>query len=126
MTGTTKFATQLFRNISKRKMARKNNKSIWSYLFWGSKSASVVLKNLPYVLFLSFLLVVYIANVHLAEAQVRRIQVLQKDVSALKRHYTALKSDIAYHSQLSEIAADVRYLGLRKMPGRVKRVMLED
>lgn len=92
----------------------------------GSMSASVVLKNLPYVLFLGFLTVVYIANAHFAEKQVREIQVLQSDVRELKRQYNALKSEIMYESRLREVGDDVKRLGLRKIPGRVKRVALED
>lgn len=92
----------------------------------GSMSASVVLKNLPYVLFLGFLTVVYIANAHFAEKQVRKIQVLQNDVRELKRQYNALKSEIMYESRLREIGENVKRLGLRKKPGRVKRIVLED
>ncbi len=92
----------------------------------GSMSASVVLKNLPYVLFLGFLTVVYIANAHFAEKQVRKIQVLQGDVSELKRQYNALKSTIMFESRLREVGDDVKRLGLRKTPGRVKRIALED
>lgn len=89
-------------------------------------SASVVLKNLPYVLFLGFLTVVYIANAHFAEKQVRTIQVLQRDVRELKREYNSLKSEIMYESRLSEVGDHVKRLGLRKTPGRVKRIVLED
>ncbi len=94
--------------------------------FLGSKGASVVLRNLPFVLFLGFLTILYIANVHFAEKQVRRIQVLQKEVKELKRQYNAIQSSLMTESQLSEVAADVRAMGLRKIPGRVKRIQLED
>jgi FtsZ-binding cell division protein ZapB len=108
-------------------MARQNkNKSLGNYLAIGSMGASIVLKNLPYVLFLSFLTVVYIANAHFAERQVRRIQTLQKEVKELKRQYNSLKSEIMYESRLSEIGEEVEALGLRKSTGRVKRIELED
>ncbi len=107
-------------------MASSKNKSVGSYLAIGSKSASVVLKNLPYVLFLGFLTVVYIANAHFAEKQVRKIQVLQEDVRELKRQYNALKSGITFNSRLRNVGGEVNRLGLRKIPGRVKRIELED
>ncbi|MFQ5446904.1 MAG: FtsL-like putative cell division protein [Saprospiraceae bacterium] len=108
-------------------MARQSkNKSIGDYLAIGSMGASVVLKNLPYVLFLSFLTVIYIANTHFAEKQVRQIQTLQKEVKELKRQYNSLKSEIMLESRLSEIGGEVESLGLRKTAGRVKRIKLED
>lgn len=107
-------------------MAKSKAKSFGSLSFLGSKGASVVLRNLPFVLFLGFLTILYIANVHFAEKQVRRIQVLQREVKELKRQYNAVKSTLMTESQLSEVAADVQSLGLRKMPGRVKRIRVED
>ncbi|MBI5916168.1 MAG: hypothetical protein HY842_12400 [Bacteroidetes bacterium] len=101
-------------------------KSLGSYLEIGSMGASLVLKNLPFVLFLSFLTVIYIANSHYAEKQVRQIQTLQKEVKELKRQYNSLKSEIMFKSRLAEIGEDVESLGLRKTAGRVKRIVVED
>lgn len=119
-------AKSLCRTYKASAMASSKNKSVGSYLAIGSKSASVVLKNLPYVLFLGFLTVVYIANAHFAEKQVRKIQVLQEDVRELKRQYNALKSGITFNSRLRNVGGEVNRLGLRKIPGRVKRIKLED
>ena len=88
--------------------------------------ASLILKNLPFVLFLSFLTVIYIANAHYAEKQVRQIQSLQLEVKELKREYNSLKSEIMFKSRLSEVGGDVESLGLRKTAGRVRRIVLED
>jgi len=108
-------------------MARQNkNKSLGNYLAIGNMGASIVLKNLPFVLFLSFLTVVYIANAHYAEKQVRRIQTLQKEVKELKRQYNSLKSEIMFESRLSEIGGAVDGLGLHKSMGGVKRIKSDD
>lgn len=107
-------------------MMATQKKSLGSYLEIGSMGASLVLKNLPFVLFLSFLTVIYIANSHYAEKQVRQIQTLQKEVKELKRQYNSLKSEIMFKSRLAEIGEDVESLGLRKTAGRVKRIVVED
>lgn len=104
----------------------KQSKSLGNYFAIGSIGASIVLKNLPFVLFLSFLTIIYIANTHYAEKQVRQIQTLQKDVKELKRQYNSLKSEIMYKSRLAEIGEEVETLGLRKTAGRVKRITQED
>ena len=77
-------------------------------------------------MFLGFLTIIYIANTHYAEKQVRQIQTLQKEVKELKRQYNSLKSEIMFKSRLAEVGEDVEALGLRKTAGRVKRVIRED
>lgn len=101
-------------------------KSIGNYLEIGSLGASLILKNLPYVLFLSFLAILYIANAHYAEKQIRQIQSLQQEVKDLKREYNSLKSEIMSKSRLSEVGDDVESLGLQKTGGRVKRIVVPD
>ena len=101
-------------------------KTIGSYLEIGSMGASLILKNLPYVLFLSFLAIVYIANAHYAEKQIRQIQALQQEVKDLKREYNSLKSEIMFKSRLSEVGDDVESLGLYKTGGNVKRIVVPD
>lgn len=107
-------------------MMAQQKKSLGSYLEIGSIGASLVLKNLPFVLFLSFLTVIYIANAHYAEKQVRQIQTLQNEVKELKRQYNSLKSETMFKSRLAEVGEDVESLGLRKTTGRVHRIVVED
>lgn len=100
----------------------KQKKSVGDYFAIGSLGASLVLKNLPFVLFLGFLTVIYIANTHFAEKQVRQIQTMQREVRELKRQYNSIKSEIMFKSRLSEVGEDVQRLGLRKSAGRVKKI----
>ncbi len=105
--------------MAKKKIAYGN------YLAFGSMGASLILKNLPFVLFLGFLTVIYIANAHFAEKQIRQIQTLQKDVKELKRQYNSLKSENMFNSRLAEIEEEVKGLGLIKKAGRVKRIVVD-
>jgi hypothetical protein len=98
-------------------------KSLGSYLELGSLGASLILKNLPFVLFLSFLTIIYIANAHYAEKQVRQIQTLQSEVKELKRQYNSLKSETMFKSRLAQVGSDVESLGLRKTAGNVFRIV---
>ena len=99
--------------------------SYGNYFAFGNMSASLVLKNLPFVMFLGFLTVIYIANAHFAEKQIRQIQTLQQDVKELKREYNSLKSENMLNSRLAEIEEDVKGLGLTKKAGRVKRIIVD-
>ncbi len=101
-------------------------KKMANYMELGTMGASLVLKNLPFVFFLGFLAVVYIANAHYAEKQVREIQALQQEVKELKRQYNALKSETMFRSRLAEVGEGVESLGLYKTSGRVKRIVVDD
>jgi hypothetical protein len=58
-----------------------------------------VLVHLPYVLFLSMLALIYIANGFLAEDNVRRLNAVGNDVKELRSEYITIKSDLMYKSK---------------------------
>lgn len=92
----------------------------------GSISAQLIFKNFPFVLFLGFLTILYIANAHYAEKKVRQIQSLQKEIKDYSRQYNELNAAIMYESKLSEIGENVKDMGLRKTARGLKKVVVED
>ncbi len=106
-------------------MARKKNKSFKDYMAFGNLGAELVLKNLPYVLFVGFLAIVYIANAHYSEKKVREIQRLQAEIKELRWHYRSLQSELMYNSKRSEIAKRVAPLGLKPMNGKTKKIIVK-
>lgn len=88
----------------------------------GRWTSSLVLNNLAFVFFLGFLATVYIANAHLAERNVREIQVLQKELKEMRWYYMSLQSENMYNSMRSEVARRVRDEGLRPQSEAPKRV----
>ncbi|MEM9822656.1 MAG: FtsL-like putative cell division protein [Bacteroidota bacterium] len=103
-------------------MAKK--KPLKDYFALGNISASLVLKNLPFVLFLSFLMLIYIANAHYSEKKVRAIQSLQKDVRKLRWHYMALQAELMYNSKRSEVTKIVAPLNLEVPKGTPKKIIV--
>jgi len=71
-----------------------------------------VFGNFKFLLFLSGLAILYIANAHYAEGNVRRIQMLQKDIKELKWEYTSIKSETMYKSMQSQIDESLEPVGL--------------
>lgn len=92
----------------------------------GSISAQLIFKNFPFVLFLGFLIILYIANAHYAEKKVRQIQSLQKEIKDYRRQYNALEAEIMYESKLSQIGENVKDMGLRKTARGLKKVVVEE
>ncbi|MFS2190081.1 FtsL-like putative cell division protein [Mucilaginibacter sp. Mucisp84] len=77
---------------------------------------------LPFVLFLAFLGMVYIGNMHYAEKSVREIDALTKEVKELGWDYKSTKADMAYKSTLTEVAKRADTLGLSQSvdpPGKI-------
>ncbi len=88
-------------------------------------SSDLILTQLPMILFLGFLGLIYIANAHLSERNVRQIQVLNKDIQELRWQYMSLKADIMYNSKHSEIEEQVKAIGLRTLNGKPEKIVVE-
>ncbi|MBL7775225.1 MAG: hypothetical protein JNK89_04440 [Saprospiraceae bacterium] len=76
------------------------------------QSTEWVFNNFSYLLFLGFLGLVYIANAHFAEKNVRDIQRLQKEIKELKWQYTSIKSETMYKSIQSQIDVSLEPAGI--------------
>ena len=105
-------------------MAKK--KSLKDYTELGNMSASVVLKNFPFVLFLGFLAMIYIANAHYSEKKVRQIRKLRSEVKDLRWDYISLKSDMMYNTKQSKVIEEVAPLGLELKANKVKKILIPD
>lgn len=71
-----------------------------------------VVKNLPFILFLSLIALLYIANGHYAVKNIREINTLDKEVQELNWRYLNAKSDLMLRSKMSEVSQGVSNDGL--------------
>ena len=69
---------------------------------------------LPFVLFLALLGMIYIANMNLAEKNIRDIDKIGKEVKELSWDYKTTKAELAFKSTLSEVAKRADTLGLKE------------
>lgn len=90
----------------------------------GSMSAELIFRHFPFVLFLGFIALTYIANAHFAERKVRQIQVLHKEIRDLKREYNSLRSEITKESRLTELGKDLAPKGLKRTTRLPERVVV--
>lgn len=82
----------------------------------------LITQNLPFLLFLAFVALVYIANSHLAEKKVRRINKLSREIKELKWEYLSVKSELMFRSKLSEVSKAVEPLGLKELNTPPQRI----
>jgi len=95
---------------------RQGSGSIFSFLdkkLGGDKTGEgLPVHYLPYILFFVALAIFYIGNSHYADKTIRKIDKLQQEVEDLRADYTTLKSEYMFASKQSEVAKQVKKLGL--------------
>lgn len=74
----------------------------------------VVSKYIGFILIMSLLGVIYIANAHQAERKMRKIERLKKSVADAKSQCQVVKSDMTYKSTESQLAKRLKSQGLKK------------
>jgi hypothetical protein len=79
---------------------------------------------LPFLLFLSVLCMLYIANSHMAVKNIRSIDKLNKEVKELSWEYKSLKADLMFKSKLTEVAKKVDTLGIKELTEPPKKIVI--
>lgn len=64
-----------------------------------------VIQNLPFMLFLSFIALLYIANGYMAEGTIREINDANTELKELRSEYITTKSELMYKSKQSQVAS---------------------
>jgi hypothetical protein len=72
-------------------------------------------KHLPFILYLSLLALIYIANGHYADKTIRKINHTRHEIKELNWQYLDIKSDLMFHSKFSEVAKAVAPAGLKEL-----------
>ena len=74
----------------------------------------IVIKNISLIVFIAFLGLLYIANVHIAERKMLKIEKLKKEIDTVKYRYMSVKQRILYTSAPSVIEKKVNDKGLKQ------------
>ncbi|WP_428328772.1 FtsL-like putative cell division protein [Mucilaginibacter sp.] len=84
------------------------------FLTKGILNAEAATKALPFMLFVALLGMIYIANRHLAERNIRDIDKISKEVKELSWDYKNTKAELAFKSTLTEVAKRTDTLGIKE------------
>jgi len=90
----------------------------------GVVSKEAATEALPFLLFVSFLCMLYIANSHMAVKNIRSIDKLNKEVKELSWEYKSLKADLMFKSKLTEVAKKVDTLGIKELTEPPKKIVV--
>ncbi len=86
---------------------KKENKivrSIASVVSGSFLSKEITINNFPFVFFLAFLAVCYIANGYYADDQVRKVNRLSNEIKELRTQYIVEKDSLVIKSKQTEVA----------------------
>lgn len=72
------------------------------------------LRLLPFLLFLTLIIMFYIANTYHAEKKEREIQALRKSLKELRYEYITTRSELMNHSQQSEVARRLKAIHIKE------------
>jgi hypothetical protein len=89
------------------KVPKKENKivrSVASVVSGNFLSKESTINNFPFVFFLSFLAVCYIANGYYADDQVRKVNNLTNEIKELRTQYIVVKDSLVIKSKQTEVA----------------------
>ncbi|QQL48613.1 FtsL-like putative cell division protein [Mucilaginibacter ginkgonis] len=96
-----------------------------SFLSKGFVSTEDATRALPFVLYMAFLGMLYIANRHLAEKNLRNIDKYGKEVRELSWDYKSTKADLAFKSTLTEVAKRADTLGVHVAVDPPQKIVAE-
>ena len=80
----------------------------WLYYRW-------IVKNIPFFLFTALLTVLYIANGHYADKNMRHINATAKHLKEMEFEFKTVKQDVIFRSKASELVKAVEPLGLKEL-----------
>lgn len=80
----------------------------------GFLSDERAIQHVPFILFLAFIAILYIANGYYADDKIREVNRVSNEIKELRTEYISSKSDLMFVSKQSQIAAAVDTLGLKE------------
>lgn len=83
-------------------------------------------KQAPFLFFLVFLAVIYIANSYYAEKKIRKIEDLQKEIKELRYEYVSLKSRLMQNSSQSAVARGLQEEGIVESTEPPKKIFVNE
>jgi hypothetical protein len=71
-------------------------------------------KHLPFIFFLAFIAILYIANGYYADDKIREVNKISNQLKELRSEYISTKSELMFASKQSEVAKSAEKLGLKQ------------
>jgi hypothetical protein len=81
---------------------------------------------LPYIFFVTFLALLYIANGYYAENKIREINSMGNEIKELRSEYITTKSELMFKSKQSEVARALEPVGIKESVVPPKKIIIKE
>jgi hypothetical protein len=88
-------------------------------------SEESTLKNFPFVLFLSFLGILYITYGYYSDDQVRKVNQLTSEIKELRTQYIIAKDSLVMKSKQSEVAKALAQTGIKESVVPPQKILIK-
>ncbi|MEO6166081.1 MAG: FtsL-like putative cell division protein [Chitinophagales bacterium] len=85
-----------------------------------------IIRNLPFVFFIAAVAIIYIANAHYAEKNVRELNLIERKMNEMRWEYMTTKSELENISKQSEVAKLVELSGLKELREPPKKIIVKE
>ena len=102
-------------------------RSVASVVSGNFLSKDTTTKNLPFIFFLCFLAICYIANGYYADDQVRKVNFLTNEIKELRTQYIVEKDSLVIKSKQTEVAKALakQLTGIKESVVPPKKIVLQ-
>lgn len=83
------------------------------------------IKLLPFIFYLTFLAIIYIANTYYAERTVRETENIKVELKELRYEYIATKAELMFQSKQTEVAKNLEEVGLKESTTPPQKIYLK-
>ena len=101
-------------------------KALQSVLDGSILTKEIVIGLLPFVLFLTLIAIVYIANTYYAEKTVIKIERVSKDLKELRYEHITIKSELMFYTKQSEIGKKLKPEGIKESLEPPKKIFINN
>lgn len=84
------------------------------------------MKLFPFIMYLTLLAIIYIANAHMAERTIRQTDKLNKEIKELRSEYITIKSDLMSRSMQSEVARRLASSGIEELRNPPRKIVIDE
>jgi hypothetical protein len=120
-------------NIKKKQKAKQRNRGSGRRVgkaineFLGGEILKVsTFRLFPYLVFITFLAFVYIANNYYAERKIRQINKLRKELKEIRYEYITTKSKLTDLTKQSQLAKRLEHTGIKESTDPIKTITIEE
>jgi hypothetical protein len=114
------------KNSEKEISSGKSQSGIFSSFFSGNfLSHEKIVSNMPYVFFLTFLAILYIANGYYTEKTIKQLYKTNNEIKELRSEYISNKSDLELIKQQSHVAFSIKSLELKESLSPPNKIIIK-